>query len=127
MPTLTDLPLHILIVDDDPGGIKALGRLLRVAGHTVETAFSGAEALLYFQKERFDLVIADYQMPEMNGDELVAAIKRLVPKQPVMIRTAQVERLGRSDCVLSSVVTVIDKLSTAEELFETIAKLSRKL
>jgi len=122
----TDSPLHILIVDDDPGEIKALGRLLRVAGHTVVTAFNGAEALLHFQKQRFDLVIADYQMPEMNGDELAAAITRFFPDQPIMIRTAHVERLRSLNGVLPNAVMVIDKLARAAELFEAIAKLSKK-
>jgi len=121
-----DSSLHILVVDDDPGVVKALGRLLESAGHTVETPVSGREALLLFEKEKFDLVITDYQMPGMNGDELAAAIKTLVPTQPILILTAHVEQLRRSSGLLSSVDMVIDKLSPAEELFKAIAKLSEK-
>ena len=87
MPASTDSTSHILVVDDDPAMVKALRRLLRAAGHTGETAVSGGEALIQIKKERFDLVITDYQMPGMNGDELAAAIKALVPIQPVLMVT----------------------------------------
>jgi CheY-like chemotaxis protein len=126
MPSPPDSSLHILVVDDDPAMVKALGRLLRAAGHTVESAVSGGEALIHFEKKRFDLVIADYQMPRMNGDELAAAIKTLVPTQPILILTAHVEQLRRSSGLLSSVDMVIDKLSPAKQLFEAIAKLSKR-
>ena len=123
MPSPTDSTRHILVVDDDPDMVKALGRLLRSAGHTVETAVSGGEALIHFKQERFDLVITDYQMPGMNGDELAAAIKALVPNQPVLMVTAYVERLRRSSSLLSAVDMVIDKPCDAKELFEAVAKL----
>jgi two-component system, NtrC family, response regulator GlrR len=124
MPTPTDSPLHILIVDDDPSMVKALSRLLRSAGHTVETAASGSEALSHLEKEKFDLVITDYQMPGMRGDALAAAIKALVPLQPVLMLTAHVKRLRCSSGSLSAVDMVIAKPFEAEELFEAVAKLS---
>src|SRR5258708_401860 len=126
MPSPPDSSLHILVVDDDPRMVKALGRLLRLAGHTVELAVSGGEALIHFKKGRFDLVIADYQMPEMNGDELALAIKTLVPIQPVLMLTAHAEQLRGSSGLLSAVDMVIDKPCQAKELFKAVAKLSEK-
>ena len=126
MASPADSTLRILVVDDDPGIVKALRRLLQAASHTVETAVSGAEALSHFEKERFDLVITDYQMPGMNGDELAAAIKALVPIQPVLMVTAYAEQLRRSSSLLSAVDMVIEKPCQEEELFEAIAKLLHK-
>jgi CheY-like chemotaxis protein len=123
MPSPADSTLRILLVDDDPGMVKALRRLLRAAGHTVETAVSGGEAPIQFEKGRFDLVITDYQMPGMNGDELAAAIKALVPIQPILMVTAYAEQLRRSIGLLSAVDMVIDKPCQPKELFEAIAKL----
>ena len=117
---------RILIVDDDPDMVKALRRLLRSAGHTVEVADSGGEALIRFEKERFDLVITDYQMPGMDGGELAAAIKALVPMQPVLMLTAHAERLRCSGGLLPAVDMILDTLCPAEELFEAIAKLLDK-
>ena len=127
MSAQIDSSLHILAVDDDPSAVKALRRLLRAAGHTVKTAVSGAEALVLFKNEKFDLVITDYQMSGMNGDELAAAIKALVPIQPIMVLTAHEKRLKSSSGSLSPAVdVVIDKLAPAEELFKAIAKLLEK-
>ena len=126
MPPPADSTLRILVVDDDPGMGKVLKRLLRAAAHTVETAVTGGDAPIHFEKGRFDLVITDYQMPGMNGDELAAAIKALVPIQPILMVTAYAEQLRRSSGLLSAVDMVIDKPCQAKELFEAIAKLSDK-
>jgi CheY-like chemotaxis protein len=126
MPSPTDPTLRILVVDDDPSMVKPLARLLRSAGHSVETAISGDEALIRFKKGRFDLVITDHQMAGMNGDELAAAIKALVPIQPVLMVTAYAEQLRLSSRLLSTVDMVIDKPCQDKELFEAIAKLLAK-
>jgi CheY-like chemotaxis protein len=62
----------------------------------------------------------------MNGDELAAAIKALVPKQPILMVTAYAEQLRRSSSLLSAVDMVIDKPCQDKELFEAIAKLLDK-
>jgi CheY-like chemotaxis protein len=74
----------------------------------VETACDGPEALALFEKGKFDVVITDFAMPLMRGDELVAAIKARNPKQPVVMITAYADTLvppGHPplgvDCVLS--------------------------
>jgi two-component system, probable response regulator PhcQ len=79
---------RILLIDDEPGVLSALNRLLRltplvVAGHTVpvrvETFSSAREALAHASTHACDLVISDYRMPEMNGVELLRALRDLQP------------------------------------------------
>ncbi len=62
--------------------------LLTIDGHTVVSAVNGEDALNRFQREKFDLVLTDYQMPGMKGTELAMAIRRLTPTQPIIMVTA---------------------------------------
>ena len=84
---------RILLVDDEWVVRQSTSRMLNFLGYKVEVATSGAEALKLFEADRFDLVIADYAMPGMNGDALAETIKRLVPEQPVLLVSGFVEHL----------------------------------
>src|SRR5437870_372298 len=66
---------RILVVDDEPFVCDAVKMMLNFDGHVVETASNGKEALALFEKGKFDLVITDFAMPSMKGDELAAEIK----------------------------------------------------
>jgi two-component system cell cycle sensor histidine kinase/response regulator CckA len=79
---------RILVVDDEPGIQQSLAMLLGFDGHQVQVAGSGEEALEKFQPGIFDLVMTDFSMAGMKGDELASAIKKLEPKIPVLLLTA---------------------------------------
>jgi CheY-like chemotaxis protein len=84
---------HILVVDDDPFVCETVTMLLQYDGHQVEMASSGKQALAAFGLSSFDLIITDFFMPAMKGDELALAIKKLLPTQPVMMLTAYPEKI----------------------------------
>ncbi len=65
----------LLVVDDDAGNRDVLSRRLVRQGHEVRTASSGPEALRMIGEEAFDLVLLDIMMPDMDGYEVLAAIK----------------------------------------------------
>ena len=83
----TILPRSILLVEDEEGVRAAMGLMLQADGHAIVSARDGAEALPLFVRQRFDLVITDYVMPKMRGDELARRVKSLVPNQPVLMIT----------------------------------------
>src|SRR5262249_37460751 len=60
-------PLKILVVDDEPAMVGALGALLGQAGHRIVAAYDGEEALRRFRSDTPDLVLLDLAMPGMDG------------------------------------------------------------
>lgn len=84
---------HILLVDDDAAARESIRLLLNIDRHTVTEAASGPEALQLFKSSTYDLVIVDYFMPGMLGDELAQRIWQLAPNQRVLIMTAYFEKL----------------------------------
>ncbi|MCL4790066.1 MAG: response regulator [Verrucomicrobia bacterium] len=119
-PTIA--PRRILVVDDEPFVCDAVRMMLVFDGHQVDTAGSGREALDLFDKGRYDLVITDYAMPEMKGDELAQMLKSRVPGQPVVMITAYAEMLNLNKNPLHGVDHVISKPFLLENLREAINK-----
>lgn len=80
--------LKILVVDDDAGICDSLRDLLIAERCCVEIASSGIFALEWLRREKFDVVLTDVVMPDMDGYELYQAVKRQTPKLPVILMTA---------------------------------------
>lgn len=113
---------HILIVDDEPLVRQSVQILLEAQGCVVEQAENAAEALAMYEPNKFDLVFTDYLMPEVKGDKLAEAIKRISPKQPVVMLTAFPEKLQSSDCPLGGVDAFICKPFDLNNLQTAIAR-----
>lgn len=78
----------ILIVDDESEMRSALCHALTRSGFAVESAASGAEAILKLKKESISMVITDLKMPQMSGMEVLGAVKKTAPGIPVILITA---------------------------------------
>lgn len=115
---------RILVVDDEPFVCDAVRMMLAFDGHEVETANSGQEALALFEKGKFDVVITDFAMPAMKGDELAIAIKAKAPDQPIVMITAYAEMLHASGNPLKGVDFMIGKPFLLENLRDAIVKVS---
>jgi CheY-like chemotaxis protein/predicted regulator of Ras-like GTPase activity (Roadblock/LC7/MglB family) len=79
---------RILLVDDEPNVVKSCARMLELEGFAVEGVTSGKEALDLYRRESFDLVLTDLKMPNMDGLEVLTAVRRLNPEAAVVIFTA---------------------------------------
>jgi len=79
---------RILLVEDERAVREALRLLLCKDAHTVVEANNGAEAFALFVGSKFDLVMTDFEMPFVKGDELAIKIKRVAPQQPILMVTA---------------------------------------
>jgi CheY-like chemotaxis protein len=83
--------VNILVVDDEAMVRDAIKRLLEHGGHVVVAADSGPAALSILEHRKFDVIITDFSMPGMQGDQLVSRIREQWPDQRIIMATAFVE------------------------------------
>ena len=111
---------RILLADDQQEVRELMALMLGMDDHIVTEARNGREALDLFTPERFDLVITDYLMPLMKGDELARNIKRLAPSEPILMITGSAAQFGG---VQGSADAVLNKPFGLEELRRAVAQL----
>jgi CheY-like chemotaxis protein len=111
---------RILLADDQQEVREMTKLMLGMDGHIVTEAGSGREALDLFAPDRFDLVITDYVMPLMKGDELARNIKRLAPSEPILMITGSG---GELDGIRASVDAVLNKPFAFQDLRQAVAHL----
>lgn len=75
LAALPTTPGHLLVIDDHENNRLLLQDILTLAGHTVETAASGAAGLALLDQQPIDLVLLDLLMPKLNGLEVMMAIR----------------------------------------------------
>ncbi len=83
-----ELAKRILVVDDEENTRLGLSKLLSQEGFVVDLAANGSEALELLRKQRFNLVISDINMPDMNGIAFLREISRRFPSTNVIMITA---------------------------------------
>ena len=110
---------RILLVDDEGLVRESVKGLLARDEHIVVEANNGAEAYGLFLQGRFDLVLTDCIMPFVSGDELAVRIRKLVPKQPILMITGNGFKRGPKNPVNA----VLDKPFDYEDLKEEISRL----
>jgi len=116
--------LHILLAEDNMINQKLVARMLEKRGHTVVVADNGKEALEALEKEHFDLILMDVQMPEMNGFEATAAIREKEKKTgehiPIIAMTAHAMKGDRERCLQAGMDAYVSKPVQLKDLLETI-------
>ncbi len=120
--------MKILIVDDEEMQRDMLQGFLLKQGYGVETASGGDEAMVLFDQNGFDLVLLDHRMDGMNGDELLAHLKKKNPLVRAIMITAyasvdtavRVMRLGADD-FLEKPVDLANLLAKIEAINQELA------
>ena len=74
----------VIVIDDQPGMLRLSARVLEAAGHTVVGYQNGHLAIEDMQTEPPDLLITDIFMPEMEGLEIIRAVRALSPNLPII-------------------------------------------
>jgi DNA-binding NtrC family response regulator len=90
---------RLLVLDDDPGVVDLLREQLEQRGYRVLGLTSPKEALATIERESFDMVVSDIEMPEIRGVDLLPAILALQPRQLVLLITA----FGSIDAAVAAV------------------------
>lgn len=116
---------RLLLVDDDPRVLSAVGRRLGFEGFLVELAPSGQEALDLFAARKPDLVILDVMLPEMDGLEIARRIRQLATV-PILMLTARDAISDRVAGLRSGADDYLVKPFAFEELLARIEALLRR-
>ena len=109
----------ILLVEDERVVRETLRLLFTRDSHTVVEANNGAEAFALFHREKFDLVVTDFEMPFIKGDELATRIRQVAPNQPILMITAFSHRPGLDN----PVDVVVNKPFDSARLLEVLGRL----
>ena len=115
----------ILVAEDHRVNQRIIAFTLRKAGYGVVTAPNGCEALEQMQNNAIDLVIADIEMPKMNGITLVKQLRanKLHQKIPIIILTASGQNEDHVKAISVGANDVLTKPSSSQELINTIIRM----
>jgi CheY-like chemotaxis protein len=125
-PPPTVRPLSILLAEDNPVNQRLVARMLEKRGHAVEIASNGREAVERSGLGRFDVILMDVQMPELDGFDATRAIrareKRLGVRTPVIALTAHALNDDRERCLKAGMDEFVSKPIEAVELFGALER-----
>ena len=120
--------LNILVAEDNAVNQKVASRMLEKAGHTVSVVGNGWQAVKAFEEKRFDAILMDVQMPEMDGLQATAAIRRLEDqsrglgggKVYIIALTAHAMAADRERCLAAGMDDFVSKPIQKEALFKLL-------
>lgn len=120
-------PLRLLVAEDNSVNRELALRLLEKRGHQVVVAANGREALAALDRQTFDVVLMDVEMPEMDGIEATKAIrgKPSGAHVPIVAMTAHAMKGDRDRCLEAGMNAYVSKPIDPAVLYETIEKLGR--
>ena len=120
---------RLLVVDDDPGLLRAVAETLRVEGYEVTTARRGAEALTRIAESLPDLIVSDIRMPGMDGYELVRNLRASARTKliPLVFLTAKDETTDRIAGFRSGVDAYLTKPFEPDELVAVVANILKRV
>ena len=117
---------NVLVVDDEKTVCNSCKKILTQEGYNVEVALSGEEALNKVKGNGFDLVIADWKMPEIDGLEVARRIKKEKPNTAVIIITGYPSVESSIEAIRSGISDYVPKPFTPEELTDAAVRVLQK-
>ncbi|KGK90191.1 response regulator transcription factor [Clostridium sp. HMP27] len=117
--------IHILVVEDDNDINKLLCDIIRKSGYMTQSAYSGTEAMIYIEKQEWDMVLLDLMLPGITGEEVLLKIREnsLVP---VIIISAKGEAQTKVNTLRTGADDYITKPFDIEEVSARIDSLLRR-
>ncbi len=122
----SDLP-SVLVVDDSLSARRSLAQIMEDSGYQVRTARDGMEAAVLIDGKRPDVVLADMEMPRMNGIELTGHLRANPETEdlPVIMITSRSARKHQEQAELAGVNAYLTKPFSEDELLDQVEKLRR--
>jgi PAS domain S-box-containing protein len=115
---------HVLFVDDEPPLVEIGQRMLESLGYSVTPVIGSMDALQCFKKNpfQFDLVLTDYTMPTMRGDQLAAELLKIRQDIPIILATGFTDKITHQDITRLGIRTIILKPIVMAHVATTIRK-----
>ncbi len=126
-PPLPARCLSVLVAEDNPVNQRVATALLERLGHRVTLAANGVEAVAKWREEKFDLVLMDVQMPELDGFEATRSIRdyeRNGARTPIIAMTAHAMTGDRERCLEAGMDDYVSKPVRRETLHAAIARIA---
>ena len=117
--TMIARPIHVAILDDDPSIRTALGRLLKAAGMATDAYATSDQLFGSVAQERPDCLLLDFQMPGMNGLDVLKYLNQRNIHIPTIVITGSGADC-RSDCLNAGAITCLKKPLDADQLIDAI-------
>lgn len=112
---------RLLVVDDEQLIRELYGRVLSLEGYEVETAEDGASALEWLANGRFDLVITDRQMPQLDGVSMLLALRSAGGRVPVIMISASLAIQPLPAAIAKELFAILRKPTGRVELLAAVA------
>ena len=119
--------LRILLAEDNPANQKLATYVLQDRGHLVEIAGDGREAIRLTERNRYDVILMDVQMPGMDGLEATAAIRKREDggsRVPIIAMTAHAMKGDREQCLAAGMDGYLSKPIDAHEMIALVESLA---
>lgn len=116
----------VLVVDDEPGIREFLQIMLKREGYDVSCAANGREAINFFMKKKYDVVVADIRMPKVNGFEVLNRIKEISPETNVIMVTAFASFESAVESMKEGAYDYITKPFNVDEVKTTVRQALQK-
>jgi DNA-binding NtrC family response regulator len=113
---------NVLVIDDEPIVLDSCRRILKQEGFDVNGAFNGREGLKKIEEDRYDAVLVDWKLPEIDGMEVLRIIKKNHPEVIVVMITGYPSVESAVKAMKLGVSDYVSKPFTPDELKETITK-----
>ncbi len=117
---------RILVVDDHASAREAMADILRCAGHEVRSASSAVEALRRLEKDAFDVILTDLQMPGMDGLELLRVLNERGGEAQVAMITAHASVASAVEAMRRGAFDYLEKPFNADQLEQLVARALRQ-
>jgi CheY-like chemotaxis protein len=121
-------PLRILLAEDNQVNQKLALRILEQMGYRADVASNGLEAIESIERQKYDVILMDVQMPEMDGLDATRSIRRLgsVTQPYIIAMTANALEGDREMCIAAGMDDYVSKPIRVNELVDALMKVERK-
>jgi DNA-binding NtrC family response regulator len=115
-------PLNVLVIDNEDVICKACHLVLTEQGHAVDYCKTGKTGLLAMKQSRYDLVLLDMKLPDMDGMEILRSLKDEMPPLRVIVMTGYSTLSNAVEAMKLGAADYLSKPFTDDELVQAVEK-----